>query len=79
MVVPNFFPSKGNVLKYNGFKELAYLHPNYFVPNKKILEDYDLEQDKYVFIREVSKGSLNYKNVPPIGLSKILDLFLVLD
>ena len=37
-VRPKYVPAKGkNLLKYNGFKELAYLHPNHFKPNKKAL------------------------------------------
>ena len=33
-VIPSCIPTTGkNILKYNGFKELAYLHPNYFEPN----------------------------------------------
>ncbi len=49
--------------KYRGFKELAYLHPNYFTPNEEVLVEYGLEPSKYVFIREVSNSSLNYSNL----------------
>ena len=41
-VIPKSVPSHGkNLLKYDGFKELAYLHPNHFKPNKKALEPYN--------------------------------------
>lgn len=60
-----------NILKYNGFKELAYLHPNYFKPNINILDKYGIEPEKYVFIREVSKSSLNYRNLIEGRLSPI--------
>ena len=62
-----------NLLKYNGFKELAYLHPNHFKPDKKALEPYDLNQYEYVFIREVSSASLNYRKMEMGKLSKILN------
>ena len=51
-----------NIYTYEGFKELAYLHPNYFIPCRDEIKRYKLKQNKYVFIREVSKVSLNYKN-----------------
>lgn len=42
-------------IKYNGFKELAYLHPNYFKPDKTVLNDLGLnENDRYVILRFVA-------------------------
>lgn len=71
-VMPKFIPAKGkNVVKYNGFKELAYLHPNRYSANHSILKTYNLEPYEYVFVREVSNVSLNYKNKKD-HLSKIL-------
>lgn len=55
----NFSNSKTH--KYHGFKELAYLHPNYLRVYDKILQEYNLVPDSYVFIREISGVSLNYK------------------
>ena len=70
-VIPKSVPSHGkNLLKYNGFKELAYLHPNHFTPNKKALEPYNLDPYEYVFIREVSNASLNYRRAEMGKLSK---------
>lgn len=51
------------IVKYSGFKELAYLHPNYFTSNEEVLVEYGLKPSKYVFIREVSSSSLNYRNL----------------
>jgi predicted glycosyltransferase len=66
-------PAQGkNLLKYNGFKELAYLHPNHFTPDKNALEPYNLSPYEYVFIREVSSASLNYRRAEMGKLSKIL-------
>lgn len=73
-VRPKYVPARGkNLLKYNGFKELAYLHPNHFTPDKKALEPYNLNPYEYVFIREVSSGSLNYRGAEMGKLSKILN------
>lgn len=49
-------PLKGNkVLKYAGYHELAYLHPNRFVPDNAVLKELGVsENEKYVIIRFVS-------------------------
>lgn len=61
-VIPDYIPSFGrNIVKYKGLKELAYLHPKYFKPAKKILDDYNLKSNEYVFIREIANTSLNYR------------------
>lgn len=62
-VMPKFIPVKGkNVIKYNGFKELAYLHPNKYTPDQSVLSMYNLNPFEYIFIREISNVSLNYKS-----------------
>lgn len=63
VIMPKTIPVTGkNIIKYKSLKELAYLHPRYFKPNKKILEQYKLRPQEYVFIRETAKTSLNYKS-----------------
>lgn len=49
-------PSLGeNEIRYKGYHELAYLHPNYFSPDKTVLEELSVkENEKYVIIRFVS-------------------------
>ncbi len=43
------------VVFYNGFHELAYLHPNYFKPDKNILNEIGVkDNEKYFLIRFVS-------------------------
>jgi len=37
-------------IAYNGYMKLAYLHPNYFTPDKKIVRKY-LQSEKYCIIR----------------------------
>jgi hypothetical protein len=44
--------------RYNGFQELAYLHPNYFKPSVEVLHEFGLEQGETFFIvRFVSWGA----------------------
>jgi len=59
---PIFFTSpKGKIQRFRALKEWAYLSPDYFTPNVEALKEYDLEPKKYIFVREVSNGSLNYQ------------------
>jgi hypothetical protein len=51
------------IQKYNGFKEIAYLHPDYFIPSTKVLSQYQVEPFKYIFVREVDNVSLNYNHL----------------
>jgi len=40
---------------YNGYEELAYLHPNYFKPDPGVLDDLGLsKEDRFIIIRFVS-------------------------
>ncbi len=72
IVLPNCVPAKGrNILKYKGFKELAYLHPNRFTPKEDVLKEYRLKPDNYVFIREVLNTSNNYKGLKEGALAHL--------
>jgi len=39
-----------NHVRYNGYHELAYLHPNYFKPNPDILEELNLSKGERFFV-----------------------------
>lgn len=42
-------------IRYNGYHELAYLHPNYFTPDKSVLKELGINGDeKYAILRFVS-------------------------
>jgi len=44
--------------RYDGYHELAYLHPDYFKPNPKVLEKAGLKQgEKFTIVRFVSWGA----------------------
>lgn len=49
---------------FNSLKEWAYLSPKYFKANQKALQQYGLKPKEYIFVREVSTGTLNYRGQP---------------
>ena len=64
IITPECLHAHGkNILQYKGFKELAYLHPRYFTPSTSVLREYDLKPNSYVFIREVSNTTGNYRRL----------------
>lgn len=64
ILLPAQIPLHGrNIANYRGFKELAYLHPRYFQPDEGALHEYQVRPGGYVFIREVSKISMNYAHL----------------
>jgi len=44
-------------VRYNGYHELAYLHPNYFKPDPGVLDYFGSRNDKFVILRFVSWGA----------------------
>jgi predicted glycosyltransferase len=57
---PPIIKESDNVFVYNGVKEWLYLSPEIFTPDITILRNYSLLPKQYIFVREVSTGSLNY-------------------
>ncbi|HII98436.1 MAG TPA: DUF354 domain-containing protein [Methanoregula sp.] len=50
-------------VRYNGYHELAYLHPNYFTPNPAVLDEVGLTKDEpFIILRFVSWGASHDKN-----------------
>ena len=67
--IPYALPTRGKkVVAYKSFKELAYLHPEVYKPNEKIITDIGLKPDEYVFAREVAGISMNYTELEQEGL-----------
>lgn len=55
-------------IRYNGNHELAYLHPNYFIPEPRVLNDLGIkENDTFILLRFVSWGAIH--DVGHIGLT----------
>ncbi|NQE53352.1 hypothetical protein C5S29_07145 [ANME-1 cluster archaeon GoMg3.2] len=47
-------------VRYKGYHELAYLHPNYFTPDPSVLAEIGLDKDdKYVILRFVSWSGID--------------------
>ncbi|HCM59956.1 MAG TPA: hypothetical protein DIS74_06220 [Bacteroidales bacterium] len=59
---PPVINARGNIMTYNGVKEWAYLSPASFRPDIVMLKEYGLSPGEYVFVREVSRDTLNYMN-----------------
>jgi predicted glycosyltransferase len=57
---PPVIAPRGNIKIYQGVKEWAYLSPLSFRPDSRALREYDLTPGDYVFVREVSRDTLNY-------------------
>ena len=59
-----FFPpiisEKANIKVFNAVKEWAYLSPAYFNPDRSALDKYKINPDEYIFVREISRKTLNY-------------------
>lgn len=55
-------------------KEWAYLAPKYFKPNPQVLEKYGVKPKEYVFLREVSVGTVNYAGQASGAILGIQDL-----
>lgn len=66
-------------------KEWAYLNPRTFRPNVEVLKQYGVKEKEYMFLREVSVGTINYtgqesgailgiKDMIPKGMKVLLSL-----
>jgi len=56
-------------VRYNGYHELAYLSPDYFIPNPSVLEEVGLKaDDKFVLLRFVSWGAAHDINQHGLSL-----------
>jgi len=60
-------------IRYNGYHELAYLHPDYFIPDRSVLTELGLsENDRYVLVRFVSWSAAHYFNIRGLSNKKKL-------
>lgn len=65
----------GNVETMQALKEWAYLTPKYFRDSTDEISRYSLEPKNYIFVREVSSGSLNYKDQQSNIVASFADKF----
>lgn len=64
----------GNVQVLRCLKEWAYLAPNVFTPNHRVLDKYGVQPKEYIFLREVSVGTINYASQTPQAILAVKDL-----
>ena len=67
----------GKSTKYEGYHELAYLHPNNFTPDKKIVEKYFSADEPYFIIRFAKLTAHHDKGVKGINAeiaTRIIDI-----
>ena len=80
---PSCFKKKINSkkhVKYDGYHELAYLHPNYFNPDPTALEDIGLsENDNFIILRVISWGASHDVNLRGIDKEAELDFIKSLE
>jgi hypothetical protein len=74
------FEKTKNAIYYPGYHELAYLHPNRFLPNPNILAKYNLsENDKYYILRFVALTAHHDTHLTGLDVTQkraLLDLLL---
>ncbi len=62
-------------IHFNSYKELAYLHPNYYLPNDNVLVESNLKtNDKYIVIRFISWKALHDKGNHGLTLKQKIEL-----
>lgn len=64
-------------IQYDGYHELAYLHPNYFTPNKIIVEKYFSTDEPYFILRLAQLTAHHDKGITGID-SKIVSKLITL-
>ena len=61
-------------VRYNGYHELAYLHPNYFKPDPLILDEMNIsEDDTFIILRFISWGASHDIKLKGIDRGKELE------
>ena len=65
-------------VRYNGYHELAYLHPNYFQPDPSVLDDLNLSKDdKFIVLRFISWAASH--DIGLKGIKKASDMIKSLE
>jgi len=63
--------------RYDGFHELAYLHPNRFTPDRSALRDHGVDtEEPYALLRFVSMGAhhdVGERGIPPATQAEIVE------
>jgi len=70
---------EGKSIKYEGYHELAYLHPTVFMPSKEVLLRYLTKEEPYSLIRFAKLNAHHDKGVKGITADIARNLILVLE
>ena len=65
-------------IKYKGYKESAYLHPNRFTPDKSVLQELNIHEGEYYTVLRLVAWKA-YHDVGEHGLTNIIDLIKILE
>jgi len=69
---------KNKKIEYAGYHELAYLHPNNFSPDKKIISKYSLDNEKYFILRFVKLTAHHDEGIKGINKDVALKIISLL-
>lgn len=75
LIYPPIVEPGGKIHVMNSLKEWAHLSPKYFKPRSDVLNKYNLEPKKYIFVREISTGSFYYLDQTPNIVSQFAGKF----
>lgn len=64
---------------FNSYKELAYLHPDKFTPDKSVLNQLNLKSEKYFVLRLVSLRAYHDVGISGLDNSKVSELINLLE
>lgn len=70
---------KSKHLKYKGYHELAYLHPNRFKPDKGVLKELGLKPREYTIVRFSSMDASHQVDERVLNRREMIDLVRLLD
>lgn len=73
--ITNLGKYESKKIGFDGYKELAYLHPKQFIPNQEIINKFQKNNEKYFILRLVSLKS--YHDVGKSGINTEKSLKLV--
>jgi hypothetical protein len=66
-------------IRYNGFHELAYLHPNYFIVDQSFKKQLGLAEDeKFIIVRFISWSASHEKGISGLSAAEKSDLVTAL-
>ncbi|MFB6317444.1 DUF354 domain-containing protein [Saccharicrinis sp. FJH54] len=66
-------------IKYSGYQELAYLHPNHFTPQKKVVEKYFPVTDTYFIMRFAKLTAHHDKGIKGLNAELSKEIIKILE